>query len=106
MNAYRLIILSPEKTEYEGTVVSLNIPCENGRLTVLAGHAPMVAAIAQGVMLIGTEEETLEGKMESGILKVSRNEAVVLAHSFEWTGEQRKTESGDSKKTDENTLLM
>lgn len=58
MRVYLLKILTPEKRIYESQVVSVTVTGANGRLTVLAGHAPMVAMLTEGPIIIRTEQET------------------------------------------------
>ena len=106
MNAYRVAILTPEKTEYEGRAVTLTVPGDNGLLTILAGHAPMVAVLAKGAVTVRTEHETLEGSIGSGLLRVGRNEAVMLVHGFEWAKNQGETKAEDSEKADESRMML
>ena len=85
MNTYLLKVLVHEKKIYSGNVISMTLTCEDGQLTVLAGHADMVAAFVEGTIVIKTESETIEGTTGSGILQVSQNEVTVMARSLEWS---------------------
>ena len=84
MNVYHLKILTPEKMVYDDEVISMTVTCADGQLTVLAGHAPMVALLAEGSATIRTEQGTIEGTAGHGILQVENNEAAVMVHSFAW----------------------
>ena len=108
MKTYRFIILSPEKKLYDGMVTSLSAPGDNGRLTVLADHAPMVAALARGNMVIrlANENEALEGSLDSGLLKVGNHEVVALVHGFAWVEDKGEAEAEDLKNADGNPLLL
>lgn len=88
MKVYQLGILTPEKKIYNDTVVSITVSGENGQLTVLAEHAPMVAVLAEGPVIIRTDKEILTGETGGGILQVSRNEAVIMVQCFKWEGEE------------------
>lgn len=90
MSVYQLKILTPDKKIFDDTVVSITVSGENGQLTVLARHAPMVAVLVKGPIVIRTEKETLEGETGRGMLQVGRNEAAVLVHSFRWNGDRNK----------------
>lgn len=92
MKVYQLGILTPEKKIYNDTVVSITVSGENGQLTVLAEHAPMVAVLAEGSVIIRTDKEILAGETGGGILQVSRNEATIMVHSFKWEGEESEEE--------------
>ena len=87
MSSYVLKILLPEKKIYDGEVTSIMATCEDGPLTVLAGHAPMTAMLVEGPLVVKTEQEVLEGIAGRGVLQVARNEAVLMVHSFKWDGD-------------------
>jgi len=91
MRVYLLKILTPEEQIYEDRVISLTVTGADGRLTVLAGHAPMVAMLTEGPIVIRTERETLEGVTGRGTLWVDRNEVAVMVHGFRWAGDETET---------------
>ena len=90
MSIYKLKIMTPEKTVYESEITSMTVTCENGQMTVLAGHAPMVAMLTDGPLLIRTGQKTVTGIAGDGILWVDHNESAVMVHSFAW-------DNGDSE---------
>ena len=102
MSQYLLKILVPEKKIYEDEVVSLVVECENGPLTVLAGHAPMTALLVDGAVVLKTETETFEGMAGRGVLLVERNVCVVMTHAFSWAGNESvsASDSGDTREAD------
>lgn len=102
MKVYQLGILTPEKKIYNDTVVSITVSGGNGQLTILAGHAPMVAVLAKGPVIIRTEKETLVGETDGGVLQVSHNEAVIMVHSFKWAGDESEEEDiAEERRTDD-----
>ena len=88
MSLYLLKILLPDKKIYNDKVVSMTITGENGQLSILANHAPMTAMMAEGPIVIKTEQEIIEGIAGKGILKVGREESVVMVHSFKWLNDE------------------
>jgi F-type H+-transporting ATPase subunit epsilon len=76
--------MTPNGSEFDEQVVSIVVPGELGYLGVLANHAPLITTLASGDLKV-----TLEGNIEKhfsipgGILKVARNEAVLLTESIE-----------------------
>ncbi len=48
MKLFELQIMTPEKEFYSGEAETLTVTLPDGQLTVLAGHAPMVAVLAMG----------------------------------------------------------
>lgn len=50
--SFRVILSTPDKTWYDGQVESLVGPGLNGRFGVLTRHAPMIAAIDAGLLVL------------------------------------------------------
>ena len=65
MDAFQVHILAADKTFYEGPCVSLTIPTSDGELGIWAHHSAMIAATSPGMV------------------KVEKNEVVVLVDSIE-----------------------
>lgn len=101
MSVYLLKILTPEKKIYEDSVSSVTITGAEGQLTVLGGHAPMAAVIAEGAITIRTEQEDIEGITGRGMLWVERNEATVMVHDFHWADEEVKPQLPEAASADE-----
>ena len=91
MSVFRLKILIPEKGFYDSQVISVTVVSTKGRLTVLAGHAPMVAVLTEGLIRIRTEQGTIEGITGRGVLQVGRNETVIMVHAFKWSDDDTET---------------
>lgn len=104
MSVFRLKILTPEKRIYDSQVVSVTVTGASGQLTVLAGHAPMVAMITEGLIRIRTEQGTAEGITGRGILRVDRSETAVLIHAFKWADEGTDELSAESMSVKDGLL--
>jgi len=77
-NTFHLIIASVGETKFDGAAVSVTLPGADGELTILAHHEPLVTTLKQGTI---TVRESLGEKtftIESGIVEMSGNRAVVL----------------------------
>ena len=105
MSAFRFSIITPDKKQYEGAALSVTVSGENGRLTVLARHTPMLAVLVQGHITIRTEKELLTGQTGPGILRVDRDETVALVHSFQWDGDESEVEVSASAVREDGLLL-
>lgn len=81
-NLFKLSILTPEKTVFEGDVQYVEAPGTEGYFGVLAHHAALVSALAAGTLTVrgagGTEERW---DVAGGFFEVSNNAATVLADS-------------------------
>ena len=74
-----LVILTPDKELFHGSVSSVNVPAIGGRFQVLKGHAPIVAALEKGeVRFQLTKGEKRSIKIETGFIEVLRNEISLL----------------------------
>ena len=79
MATFHFDLVSPEKLAFSGEVDQVDIPGVEGDFGVLAGHAPVVAAIRPGILTV-----TAGGKHEKiivlgGIAEVSEKGLTVLA---------------------------
>lgn len=79
---FKLSILTPEKTLFEGDVQYIEAPGTEGYFGVLANHAALVTALSAGTLTVrgasGAEERWA---VEGGFFEVSNNSATVLADS-------------------------
>lgn len=81
---YHLKVLTPGAKEIDDVVVSIVAPGEDGYLGVLANHAPLITTLQAGDLMVRFEnnmEKTF--RISGGILKVARNEAILLTETVE-----------------------
>ena len=81
-NLFKLSILTPERTVFEGDVEYVEAPGTEGYFGVLAHHAALVTALARGTLTVrggGGAEERWD--VAGGFFEVSNNAATVLADS-------------------------
>ena len=81
---FKLSILTPEKTVFEGDVQYVHAPGTEGYFGVLVNHAALVTALANGTLMVrnaaGVEERW---RVAGGFFEVSDNSATVLADAVE-----------------------
>jgi len=82
---FKVHILTPDKTIYEGDTDSLVAPGQPGYLGILANHAPLVTNLAPGKITFVDTENRLrtfhsDGK---GFLRVINNRVTLLLDSVE-----------------------
>ena len=74
-----LIVLTPEKEIYNGTIRSVKVPAIGGQFEVLAKHAPIVAALEKGnIRVIDNKEQKTNFSIENGYIEVLNDEVVIL----------------------------
>ena len=79
MATFQFDLVSPEKLAYSGEVDQVDIPGVEGDFGVLAGHAPVVAAIRPGILSViagGTVQKII---VLGGLAEVSDKGLTVLA---------------------------
>ena len=83
-NLFKLSILTPERTVFEGDVQYVEAPGTEGYFGVLAHHAALITALAPGRLTVrgagGTEQQW---EVAGGFFEVAGNAATVLADSLQ-----------------------
>jgi F-type H+-transporting ATPase subunit epsilon len=80
MATFKFELVSPERILFSGDVVSIIIPSVEGEMTVLAGHAPLVATLKAGIVFVQTTESNgKEFFVNGGLVEVNHNSTTILA---------------------------
>jgi F0F1-type ATP synthase epsilon subunit len=83
VNTFKLRIITPHSSCPTRNASSLNVPAENGRLTVLAGHQPMICLLTGGIIKFadpaGNPENWSTGP---GTMAVEHNQVTLLLQDF------------------------
>ena len=79
MATFHFDLVSPEKLAFSGEVDQVDVPGAEGDFGVLAGHAPVVAAMRPGILVVsngGTKQKII---VLGGLAEVSEKGLTVLA---------------------------
>lgn len=77
-------IVTPEKTVLKEEIVEVTIPTQEGELTILPEHTPLVATLKPGVLVLKKPDGSTDvAFIAGGFLEVLRNKIVVLADTAE-----------------------
>lgn len=71
----RLKIVSPERVEFNGEILSIIVPGTKGHFEVLENHAPIISSLEKGIVeytTSGNEKNTLV--ILGGFVEVQKNE--------------------------------
>ncbi|MCA6108781.1 F0F1 ATP synthase subunit epsilon [Bradyrhizobium cenepequi] len=79
MATFHFDLVSPEKLAFSGEVDQVDIPGLEGDFGVLAGHAPVVAAVRPGILTITAGGAHQKMVVLGGLAEVSDNRLTVLA---------------------------
>lgn len=96
MKNYHLTILSPEGEVFNDDVICLTLRAAEGDMAVFAGHVPFITTVRPGKCVVTlTNEEEMEGYLETGVLNVSNESVSLLVGDkkfFGKTGPEEKSE--------------
>jgi F-type H+-transporting ATPase subunit epsilon len=73
-----LEILTPEKKLYSGESSSVILPGVDGSFQLLDRHAPLISALAKGVIRFKTTAETKSITISGGFVECLKNKVIVL----------------------------
>jgi F-type H+-transporting ATPase subunit epsilon len=87
--SFQVMIVTPDKTAFEGNAVSATIPGLAGYMGIWANHAPIVAAVVPGVVILKTDDEGSERHFSvgTGFVEVSDNVVNLMTDTCEKAGE-------------------
>jgi F-type H+-transporting ATPase subunit epsilon len=89
-------IVTPEKTVLKEEITEVTVPTQEGELTVLPHHTPLVAMLKPGVLSMKKQDGSVDvAFIAGGFLEVLRNKVVILADTAE------RAEELDSAKVEE-----
>ena len=77
---FKLSIITPERSVYQGDVFSLVAPAQLGYLGVLANHAPLIANLVAGRVIFreSSGKQQVINSLGKGFLEVIDNNATLL----------------------------
>lgn len=87
MTPFKLQIMTPEKTVFDGETEQIIVRTTVGDVGILNGHEPYCAAISIGQMRIMIDGEFRRAATSGGIIKVSKEKTTVLVQTCEWSDE-------------------
>lgn len=87
MTPFKLQIITPEKTVFDGETEQIIVRTTVGDVGILNGHEPYCAAISIGQMRIMIDGKFRRAATSGGIIKVSKEKTTILVQTCEWADE-------------------
>ncbi len=85
---FRLTVITPEKTFYDGETTQIIVRTTEGDIGILANHISLVASLPSGPLRVMTEDGTYRtAAVSSGLIKVGGNKVNIFADAVEWADE-------------------
>ena len=76
---FTLQVVTVTKPLFEGQAIELHCKGTAGDMVVLATHEPLITSIEKSTLRVKTSDEKFEEfEIESGVLEVAHNKAIVL----------------------------
>ena len=86
-NTFRLSILTPEHSFFEGDVEMLVLETPDGELAIQAGHEPMVISTVEGEIRLHQDGQSRWAATSSGFATVTQDQVLLMLQTAEWPEE-------------------
>ncbi len=83
MQKIKFKIVTPEKTVYEDSIDQVTLPTQEGEITVLSGHIPLISVLQAGELVAKKDGEEIAMAVSGGMVEVRKNELTILADTAE-----------------------
>lgn len=79
MHKFRFVVESINGTLFDNLVNKIIISTDNGEITVLKNHIPLITTITRGRLII---DDNNKYEIANGVLKVNREETILMINSM------------------------
>jgi F-type H+-transporting ATPase subunit epsilon len=83
MQKIKFKIVTPEKTVFEDEIDQVTLPTQEGEITVLANHIPLISVLQAGELVVKKDDEEIAMAVSGGMIEVRKNEITILADTAE-----------------------
>ncbi|SET09563.1 ATP synthase F1 subunit epsilon [[Clostridium] polysaccharolyticum] len=94
---FKVKVISPDRIFFEGEADFLELKTSEGDIGILAGHIPLTAVIAPGIMKITKDSEVKEASLLEGFVEILPDRVTVLAEACEWPDEIDVNRANEAK---------
>lgn len=84
---FKVQVITPERTFYEGDVSMVELTTTEGDIGVFRNHIPLTAIIAPGVLKLHEAGGVKEAALISGFIEILPEKIVIMAEVAEWPDE-------------------
>lgn len=86
-NTFKVSIITPERTFYEGEATMVEFNTVEGEIGVLPKHIPLTTVIAPGICTITEAESQKRAAIHAGLAEILPDKVTLLAEIAEWPEE-------------------
>ena len=76
-------IVTPERTVFEDEIDQVTLPTQEGEITVLPNHIPLISVLQAGELVAKKGGEEIAMAVSGGMVEVRSNEITILADTAE-----------------------
>ncbi|MBD3750585.1 MAG: ATP synthase F1 subunit epsilon [Sphingobacteriales bacterium] len=76
-----LEILTPDQKVFEGEVISVTVPGEQGSFEILNHHAPLISTLEDGKVVVRSSGKEEKFYTKGGVVEVIDNRVILLAEA-------------------------
>jgi len=91
-NVFKVEIITPERTFYQGEVESLILPTIGGQMGILRGNAPLVSVLVSGEIKLQKGGKWYYAASSDGFVEVTPQKVVIFCETVFWPGEMEMEE--------------
>jgi len=95
-------IVTPERTVYDSEIDQVTLPTQEGEITVLPEHIPLISVLAPGELMVKKGDEEIAMAVSGGIIEVQKNEITILADTAERAEEIDLARAEEARQKAEN----
>lgn len=106
MTAFKLEIITPERVFFNDMVEFVTVDSPNGQMTVMNGHAAMIAVINIGKIVIRRAGKDRFAFTTAGFMEVRPDETLIFAQKCEWPEEIDENRAKADKEESNDRLLQ
>lgn len=99
-----LQIITPEKIAYSGKVDQVSLPTEEGEITILANHIPIISTMKHGELVVKNNNEEIPMAVWNGFIEVKKNCIIIMTDIAERVEEIDEKKAEEARKKAENLL--
>ena len=88
MSQFHLQIITPDGVQFDGRSQQLSVRGTEGELAILAGHLPLVTALAEGECRVYTDDGIRRAHCSGGMLSCTKEITRLFSTDFAWKEEQ------------------
>lgn len=78
MNEFNLSIISLKEILFDGAAVSVSVPGEEGELTILKNHIPLITLLKTGQIKVKIDSNEQIFNIQKGLLEVNPARTTIL----------------------------